>query len=144
MKQNARRKKSTCPVTFALDIFGDKWSLLILRDMFFKGKKYYNEFLNSPEKISTNILASRLTKLELEGLITKNIDPENASKKIYRLSGKGKALLPMLLEMIAWSAAYDPMLDEAGTLVDGAPEELLARLSSNRSSLIAEILESLD
>ena len=112
--------------------------------MFFKGKKYYNEFLNSPEKISTNILASRLTKLELEGLITKNIDPDNASKKIYRLSRKGKALLPMLLEMIAWSAAYDPELDEEGSLVDGAPDQLLARLSSNRSTLIAEILESLD
>lgn len=144
MKKESRRTKSTCPVTFALDRFGDKWSLLVLRDMFFKGKQYYNEFLNSPEKISTNILASRLNKLESDGLITKEIDPENASKNIYRLTRKGKALLPMLLEMIAWSAMYDPELDESGPLVEGAPDQLLDRLASDRLSLITEILESLE
>ena len=132
-----------CPITFALDIFGDKWSLIILRDILFKGKKYYGEFLGSAEKISTNILASRLLKLESEGLISKIQDPNNLSKYIYQLTGKGKDLLPLMLDMIEWSAKYNPQPEIPSNIINGAPSNLLSRLREDREALINEILNSL-
>jgi len=135
---------SKCPITFALDIFGDRWSLIILRDILFKEKKYYGEFLGSAEKISTNILASRLLKLESEGLISKAQDPENLSKFIYRLTQKGKDLLPLLLDMIEWSVKYNPQPGVPDSIINGAPSNLLARLHKDREALISEILNKLD
>ncbi len=101
----------------------------------FMNKKYYGEFLSSEEKISTNILADRLGKLEENELITKLIDKENNSKYLYALTQKGVDLLPMLLEMIAWSAKYDKKT--------GAPEEFIRRLKEDKDSLIRELIESL-
>ena len=132
MKRDKRKYRSHCPINFAQEIFGDKWSLLIIRDLMFKGKKYYGEFLGSDEKISTNILADRLEKLEADGLITKAIDNENNAKKIYALTQKGIDLLPMLLEMITWSAKYD---DETGT-----PAEFIQQLQEDKESLIRELI----
>lgn len=91
--------------------------------------------MNSEERISTNILADRLEKLETDGLITKAIDKENNSKKIYALTQKGVDLLPMLLEMIAWSAKYDNKT--------GAPENFIQRLKEDKNSLIQELVASL-
>ncbi|MBL1321577.1 MAG: helix-turn-helix transcriptional regulator [Methylophaga sp.] len=135
MKRCERKYRSHCPINFAQEVFGDKWSLLIIRDLMFKGKKNYSEFLSSDEKISTNILANRLEKLEVDGLITKEIDSENNSKKIYGLTQKGIDLLPMLLEMIAWSAKYD---DETGT-----PAEFIQELEKDKESLIRELIAGL-
>ncbi|MGH1366467.1 MAG: winged helix-turn-helix transcriptional regulator [Calditrichia bacterium] len=143
MVKSTYRNSDKCPVTFALDVFGDKWSLLILRDIIFKEKKYYGDFLSSPEKIATNILASRLQKLEAEGLIAKSRDPQNGTKFIYCLTQKGKDLLPVILEMVAWSAKYDPQPDVASSIIEGAPENLLQRLEQDRQALIEEILEKL-
>lgn len=106
MKQVKRR--SDCPISFGLDMFGDKWSLLIIRDLMFKGKAYYGDFLNSEEKIATNILANRLHTLETNGLISKKVDPILKNKILYSLTRKGKDLEPMLTELILWSAKYDP------------------------------------
>lgn len=133
-----------CPITFALDIFGDKWSLIILRDILFKKKQYYGEFLNSAEKISTNILASRLLKLESEGLISKTQDPNNLSKFIYRLTDKGKDLLPLILDMIEWSVKYNSQPDVPDNIINGAPANLLTRLHEDREALINEILNTLE
>ncbi|MFT4585636.1 MAG: DNA-binding HxlR family transcriptional regulator [Gammaproteobacteria bacterium] len=141
MKKPARSRTELCPITFALDVFGDKWSLLILRDIVFKGKKYYGDFLNSPEKISTNILASRLQKLDSEGLISKAIDPSNSSRNIYRLAERGEALLPVLLEIIEWSSTYNPQSKSTDSIIDGAPANLLRRSKKDRAGLIQEILE---
>ena len=135
MKRNVRKYRSHCPINFAQEIFGDKWSLLIIRDLMFKGKKHYSEFLSSDEKISTNILANRLEKLEADGLITKAIDNENNSKNIYALTPKGIDLLPMLLEMIAWSAKYD---GETGT-----PAEFIQKFEDDKESLIRELIAGL-
>jgi len=135
MKLKERTYRSHCPINFAQEVFGDKWSLLIIRDVMFKGKKYYNEFLSSDEKISTNILANRLEKLEADGLITKTIDKNNNSKKIYALTQKGIALLPMLIEMIAWSAKYD---NETET-----PAEFIHKLEEDKESLIRELIAGL-
>jgi len=101
----------------------------------FKGKRYYGEFLLSDEKISTNILADRLEKLEADGLITKAIDDKNNSKKIYALTQKGMDLLPMLLEMIAWSAKYDDQTE--------APAEFIQKLEDDKESLMNELISRL-
>ncbi|MBS1531500.1 MAG: helix-turn-helix transcriptional regulator [Bacteroidetes bacterium] len=102
-----KKRRSDCPISTALDVFGDKWTLLIIRDMMFKGKRYYGEFLNGEEKIATNILADRLMSLEQAEIIHKNVDPSHGAKFIYKLSPKGIDLLPMLVEVILWSAKYD-------------------------------------
>ncbi len=101
----------------------------------FKGKKYYGEFLNSDEKISTNILADRLEKLEANGIITKAADEDNYSKYIYALTQKGIDLIPMLLEMIAWGAKYDNKTE--------TPAEFIERLNTDKDSLILELETSL-
>lgn len=138
--KDEKPNNNKCPITFALDIFGDKWSLIILRDILFKEKKYYGELLSSSEKISTNILANRLLKLEAEGLISKTRDPDNLSKYIYRLTQKGKDLLPLMLDMIEWSVKYDPQPGTPSNIITGAPSDLLTRLQEDRKALITEIL----
>lgn len=132
-----------CPISFALELFGDRWSLLIIRDLIFKGKKHYGEFLNSPEKISTNILADRLEKLVSAGLISKSPDTDHLSKYVYALTPKGKDLLPLLLEMTAWSSKYNPQPGAPSSIIDGAPLHLLDRMHANRGELIKEILSKL-
>ncbi len=144
MKSHENHYSSKCPITFALEIFGDKWSLVILRDILFKGKRYYSEFLSSPEKISTNILASRLNKLESEGLVSKTQDTKNLSKYIYRLTDKGKDLLPLMLDIIEWSAKHNPQPGTPDNIINGAPRNLLARLGENREELIKEISDNLE
>ena len=143
MTKRSQQIENKCPITFALDIFGDKWSLIILRDMFFKGKRHYGEFLESAEKISTNILASRLSKLSNEGLIDKRRDPDNAAKYIYLLTEKGKDLLPIVLEMVVWSSKYDPQPDVPDNIISGAPADLLRRTREDRPALINEIWSKL-
>lgn len=100
MKQNFR---SNCPISSALDIIGDKWSLLIIRDMMFSGKKTYSDFSNSSEKIATNILSNRLSMLEELGVIDKGKKEGNKKTNIYSLTKKGKELLPIILEIAQWS-----------------------------------------
>jgi len=98
--------RSDCPLNFALEILGDKWSLLVIRDMVFFNKRYYNEFLASDECISTNTLASRLDMLEEEGLLTKRNDPNHKQKIIYSLTQKSIDLLPVIVEIALWSSTY--------------------------------------
>lgn len=136
MKQHQKIYRSHCPINFSQEAFGDKWSLLIIRDLMFRGKSHYGEFLNSDEKISTNILADRLEKLESLGIIRKRLDENNASKYIYALTAKGIDLMPMLLEMIAWAAKYDDKTE--------APAEFIQRLKTDKDSLVGELLKGLD
>lgn len=128
-------RRSACPISFALDTFGDKWSLLIIRDLMLKGKKHYGEFFQSEEKISTNILAERLERLEVEGLISKTRDDINLSKYVYRLTQKGIDLLPVLLDIIAWSAKYD--------VSSATPKSFTRRLKHNRDDLERELRDKL-
>jgi DNA-binding HxlR family transcriptional regulator len=124
-------RRSDCPISFALDLFGDKWTLLIIRDLLFKRKKYFGDFLESDEKIATNILTDRLIKLEEQGIISKRIDPENNARFIYSLTDKGIDLLPILIEIILWSAKYDEKT--------GAPESFLKRIRKDKKGFIKEI-----
>jgi len=100
--------RSHCPVNYGLEMFGDKWSLLIVRDIVFAGKKTYGEFLRSPEGFATNILASRLALLEEQGILTKTPSSDDKRKDFYSLTEKGLDLIPILLSMVAWSARHDP------------------------------------
>ena len=100
------KKRSTCPISSALDIVGDKWSLLIIRDIALSAKNTYNEFLKSEEKIATNILADRLSMLEMAGILVKEEHPESKAKIFYRLSTQGIDLIPVLVEIILWSDKY--------------------------------------
>ena len=133
MKKMAR--KSDCPIHFASEIFGDRWTLLIIRDLMFKGKKYYGEFLNSEEKIATNILADRLALLEQEGIVSKKQDENHKLKLVYSLTQKGLDLLPMLTEIILWSAKYDENT--------AADVDYVEMAKSNRSVLYTQVLEKL-
>lgn len=107
MTRTSEACRSNCPINFVLETFGDKWTLLIVRDLMFKGKQTFGEFLESDEGISTNILAERLKRLEEHEIITKRGDPGNRSRVIYALTPKGMDMMPVMLEITAWSARYD-------------------------------------
>lgn len=107
MKKVNTKKRSLCPINFALEEFGDIWSLLIVRDILFLGKTTYGEFLSSREKISTNILANRLSQLVEKGILTKTADTSDKRRDRYQLTQKGSDLYPVMLQMILWSARYD-------------------------------------
>ncbi len=126
-----QKRRSDCPISFALEIFGDRWSLLIIRDLIFKGKRTYGDFLASEEKIATNILADRLVMLEDSGIIKGKTDPENRSRINYSLTPKGIDLIPVLLEIIKWSAKHDKK--------SAAPKEFVDRVIKNREKFIKEI-----
>lgn len=97
-----------CPFRYGATVLGDAWSLLILRDLVFRGAKHFGDFVAAGENISTNVLADRLARLEAEGIVTKARDPDMAVRVIYRLTDKGRDLVPVLLAMVDWSARHDP------------------------------------
>jgi DNA-binding HxlR family transcriptional regulator len=101
--------RSLCPINLILEVFGDKWSLLIIRDIMFDGKRHFRELLHSEEKIASNILTSRLGMLEREGILQKTKDPEHKQKNIYSLTEKGIDLLPVMIEMGKWSFNHKPV-----------------------------------
>lgn len=107
MKKKKKKLRSHCPVNFGLEVFGDRWSLLILRDIVFRGKRKYGEFLKSEEGFATNILASRLEHLMETGILKREGDERDGRTEIYSLTDKGLDLIPMLFEMVLWSAKYD-------------------------------------
>jgi len=104
MKKN--QKRSECPISCSLDIWGDKWSLLIVRDLMFAKQCTYGDFLKSDEKIATNILASRLQTLEENEIITKSAHPDSKAKVLYKLTQKGIDLLPIMIEINLWAEKY--------------------------------------
>ncbi len=100
------KKRSDCPISRSLDVWGDKWSLLIIRDLLFKKECTYSDFLKSEEKIATNILASRLLTLEEHGAIEKHEHPDSKAKVLYKLTEKGIDLLPIMIEINLWANKY--------------------------------------
>lgn len=117
-------RRSGCPVSLGLDIFGDRWTLLIVRDLMFSGKRHYREMLASAEHISSNILADRLKLLLAEGIVRRSEDPSHQQKVIYSLTEKGIALLPVLMAISAWSLQYRPV-DEVYRTETPLPETQL-------------------
>lgn len=110
------KKRSDCPISCSLDIWGDKWSLLIIRDLMFSRKCRYSDFLKSAEGIATNILATRLQALEENQIIEKSDDSNSTSKGFYKLTSRGIDLLPILIEIGLWSEKYFPMPEEIKTM----------------------------
>jgi DNA-binding HxlR family transcriptional regulator len=100
--------KSNCAINYSLETFGDNWSLLIVRDIVYFGKRTFGEFLESEEGISSNILASRLLALERNGILVKKPHDIDKRKEVYLLTEKGLDLIPVLIELAAWGAHHDP------------------------------------
>lgn len=130
MSKSSRRDKSNCPISYSLDLFGDKWTLLVLRDVILWGKTRFAEFQASDEKIASNILSDRLRRLEDQGIIATGKDPDDARQKIYAATEKGLTLTPVLLEIAAWGASND-----ADT---GAPAGFAADFYADRDGYYAE------
>lgn len=129
-------KRSDCPVSYALDFFGDKWTFLIIRDLMFEGKKFYKDFANSKEGIATNILSDRLKRLENIGVIESKVYEKLKTKKEYSLTQKGKDLVPVLVEIMAWSAKYDEHLN--------VPVGFVEKVKNSRELVIEKVLSKLD
>jgi len=118
-----------------LDLFGDRWTLLVVRDLAFKGKHSFSELLGSEEGIARNILADRLATLEAEGFVEKLAHPDDGRRSIYRLTDRGLGLIPVLVEMILWSAQEDPHTAADKAFVKEARrdrEGLIRRLQKRR------------
>jgi len=111
------KKRSDCPVSCSLDIWGDKWSLLIIRDLMFAKECTYGDFLKSPEGIATNILASRLELLEENKIIEKLDHPGSKAKVLYKLTRKGVDLLPIMIEINLWAEKYFPVPEDRKALL---------------------------
>ena len=99
-------ERSECPSTNTLDLIGDKWTFLVIRDMLFLKKKSFNEFLQSPESIATNILTDRLKRLKEHGIIEKNSYQKNPVRYEYTLTRRGEDLRSLMIEMIRWGNAH--------------------------------------
>ncbi len=128
------KTRSDCPISCSLDVFGDKWSLLIIRDIMLRGKLSYSEFLESEEKIATNILTNRLNVLVAENILIKQVSPANRSKYIYSLTEKGVDLLPIVIEIMDWGAKYN----------ENCPrKELGKRIQKEKNKVIREYLGKL-
>jgi DNA-binding HxlR family transcriptional regulator len=119
-------RRSTCPISTALEFVGDRWTLLIIRDLMFAGKRHFREFLQSEEAISSNILADRLESLLESGIVTRSDDPTHAQKAVYSLTAKGIDLLPVLVAVSGWSQKHFPKTrrPEAVELVRRGPKSL--------------------
>ncbi len=125
-----KRSPTICPIVFSLDIFGDKWSLVILRDILLRDKRHFREFLASDEKIASNVLSAHLESLVKNGLLTKKSDPENKSATIYKPTKKTLDLLPTLFELMRWGITYNPNADTSGPVMQqlmNDPQGLLER-----------------
>ncbi len=135
MKTKLACRRSDCPISYALDLFGDKWTLLVLRDLIIKRKRHFQEFLASDEKIASNILAHRLKLLEAAGMLTRARDPASRRRVIYAPTEKGADLIPALLELVRWSAKYDSRT--------AASKALVRRIVEDRAGVTAELKAAL-
>lgn len=127
--KRAPKHRSGCPVNISLEVFGDRWSLLIVRDLMVRGFTGFQDFLESGEGIATNILADRLKNLQRCGLVTGEKDKEDGRRVIYRLTEKGIDLAPVMLELLIWGAQHENT---------GAPPAVIAELAKNRKAVVEE------
>ena len=126
-KKPSPKRRSECPLNVSLEMLGDRWSLLIIRDMMVRGFQTYNEFLQSHEKIATNILADRLRKLEAQGIVTTKQHSSDGRKRIYSLTKKGIDLAPVLTELVLWAAAHE----------DTGNQELIRQIKKDKQKFLA-------
>jgi DNA-binding HxlR family transcriptional regulator len=132
-KKASPKWRSGCPLNASVEILGDRWSLLIIRDMMLRGFRSYKQFLESYEGIATNILADRLRKLIAHGIIATEPDLSDGRKTIYSLTAKGKDLAPVLTEMVLWAAAHEDTENQA----------LVQRIQKDKQQFLAEVRQRL-
>jgi DNA-binding HxlR family transcriptional regulator len=122
---------SSCPISASLVVLGDRWSLLIVRDLMFAGHRTFKQFLDAGEGIATNILTDRIAGLMEAGIITKDADPHDGRKWLYSLTRKGVELAPVLLELSKWGSKYENGIAPPGVLESYAADRVgfLAELS---------------
>ena len=134
LARNRRGRKPTrrsgCPVSMALEIFGDRWSLLIVRDVMVRGYRTFQEFLQSGEGIASNVLAERLKRLRAAGILTAERAAGDGRKICYQLTQKGIDLAPAVLEIFLWSAKYEPT---------AAPSAVVDRMAQHREQILQEV-----
>lgn len=124
------KRRSGCPVSISLERFGDRWSLLIIRDLMVRGFRTFKEFQESGEGIASNILADRLQKLEAAGIIIAHAEATDGRKVNYWLTEKGIDLAPVLLELLIWGTRHEE---------SGAPCALIAQMAKHREEVLAEV-----
>lgn len=130
------KRRSDCPVSSSLDIFGDKWSLLIIRDLMDAKECTYGDFLKSPEGIATNILAARLQNLEENKLIEKLEHPDSKAKVLYKLTPKGIDLVPVIIEISLWAEKYFP--------IPGDRKAMLKEVKKDKAGFIRAAIKELN
>ena len=135
MKKAQIKRRSDCPISFGLDIYGDKWTLLILRDIMFYHRSRFSDFTPN-ERIATNILTDRLARLEEYGIIEKTRDAAHKNQYVYSVTRKGRDFLPMLVDMTLWGLRYDPK--------SLASREFIKRIESEPRRLAQEIIEAVE
>jgi DNA-binding HxlR family transcriptional regulator len=126
----ARKRRSGCPVSISLELLGDRWSLLIVRDLMVRGLRTFKEFHESGEGIASNILADRLRRLEEVGIVTTETVEGDARRIHYRLTQRGIDLAPVLLELLVWGASHER---------SSAPPALVEQMRNNRDAFLAEV-----
>ncbi|MFB3915827.1 MAG: winged helix-turn-helix transcriptional regulator [Terriglobales bacterium] len=124
------RRRSGCPVSISLEVFGDRWSLLIIRDLMVRGFRTFKEFQRSGEGIASNILADRLKKLEAAGIISAEVEQADARRVNYYLTQKGIDLAPVLLDLLLWGARHEQT---------AVPCALIEEMARNREQVLAEV-----
>src|SRR6266404_7338448 len=130
-KKPAFTRRSGCPLNASVEMLGDRWSLLIIRDMMLLGYRTFKEFLNSHERIASNILTDRLVRRENNGIIASARDPSDGRKQIYSLTPKGLGLAPVLTEMVLWAAAYE----------DTGNQALVRLIRKDKDGFLAQVRE---
>lgn len=128
-----KKRRSDCPLNVCLELFGDRWTLLIVRDLMLKGRSRFGELLEGGEGIASNILTDRLVRLEAHSLVERCRDPADARRYCYRLTQRGIDLAPVLFEMILWAAQHE---------ATAAPPEEVEEMSRNRAGYLASIRQA--
>lgn len=129
-RRSPRSRRSDCPISVTLELLGDEWSLLIVRDLMFKGLRTFQEFSDAGERIASNVLAERLARLEAGGIVTRHRDPEDGRRLVYRLTEKGIDLAPVLVEMVLWAARHERT---------GAPAATVRAMRDRRARFLREV-----
>lgn len=130
-----KTERSKCPLVKSLDIFGDRWTLVILRDIIFSKKTQYRQFLRSPEKIATNILANRLSRLVEHGILVKQENLDDKKVSDFYLTTKGMELIPIVVDIFTWGLHNIPS--------SSAPPQAIEQMESDRERYISQLKKEL-
>jgi DNA-binding HxlR family transcriptional regulator len=129
-RKSNRARRSGCPISLALEIFGDSWTLLIVRGLMFKGYRTFNEFLGAGEGIASNVLTDRLSKLEAAGIMEKREHAADARRYEYRLTKKGIDLAPVIVEIVLWSSRHERT---------DAPPQIVRAMATRRARFLSDV-----